>query len=430
MQSKRPLILHVAVFIVVLGFLTIVTPLFAADTEKVLYSFCSSGSNCADGQTPEASLIFDKGGNLYGTTFDGGAYGLGSIFQLTPGSDGAWTEKVLYSFCSATNCADGTNPEGVTFGKAGKLYGITQTGGGYGFGAIYQLASGKGGNWSYKVLYNFDASGADGYYPYTGLIVGATGNLYGVTEWGGTYGDGTVFQLTAGAKGKWMEKTLHSFNDNGKDGYAPFSGLMFDPAGNLYGTTTVGGASGTGCGGHGCGIVFQLTPGAKGKWTEKVLRSFNDNGKDGHDPWAGVVRDAAGNLYGTTSAGGASGCGTVFRLAPGAGGKWTEKVLHSFENDAKDGCGPVAGLTVDTAGNLYGTTFYGGVYADGTVFELIPRTNGKWTEKVVHSFDWSIYVKDGTFPGAGLTSDAKGNLYGTTENGGDYNFGAVFEFTP
>jgi uncharacterized repeat protein (TIGR03803 family) len=428
MQSKRLLTPLVAAFIAVFGFLTITTPLFAASTEKVLYGFCTL-SNCADGQTPEANLIFDAAGNLYGTTFDGGAYSLGSIFQLAPGSGGTWTEKVLYSFCSTTNCADGTNPEGLIFGKDGKLYGITLTGGGYGFGDVFQLAPGKAGTWTEKVLYNFNASGADGYYPYTGLIVGATGNLYGVTEWGGAYGDGTVFQLTEGAKGKWTEKTLHSFNNNGRDGYAPFSGLMFDAAGNLYGTTSVGGASGTGCGGHGCGIVFQLTPGAKGEWTEKVLRSFNDNGKDGYDPWAGVVRDAAGNLYGTTTAGGGSGCGTVFKLAPGVSGKWTEKVLHSFEKDTQDGCVPLAGLIVDKAGNLYGTAYYGGAYNDGAVFELIPRTNG-WTEKVVHSFDWSLYVKDGTFPGAGLTFDAKGNLYGTTENGGDLNSGTVFKITP
>ena len=427
MQSKRPLTLLAAAFIVVVGFLSITTPLFAASTEKVLYGFCAL-SNCADGQTPEANLIFDAAGNLYGTTFDGGAYGLGSIFQLAPGADGTWTEKVLYSFCSVTNCADGTNPEGLTFGKDGKLYGIVQTGGGYGFGAVFQLARSKGDTWSEKVLYNFNAGGADGYYPYTGLIVDATENLYGVTQWGGVYGDGIVFQLTGGPKGKWREKTLHSFN--GKDGYAPFSGLMLDAAGNLYGTTTMGGASGTGCGGHGCEIVFQLTPGAKGKWTEKVLHSFNGKGADGYDPWAGVVRDGAGNLYGTTTAGGASSCGTVFKLAPGVSGKWTEKVLHSFEEDPKDGCVPLAGLIVDAAGNLYGTTFYGGVYSDGTVFKLMPGTNGKWTEQVVHNFNWSIYVKDGTFPGAGLTFDTKGNLYGTTENGGALNFGTVFEITP
>jgi uncharacterized repeat protein (TIGR03803 family) len=429
MQSKRPRILFVAAVTVIFGLLNAASPVFASSKEKVLYSFCSL-SNCADGNTPESNLIFDAAGNLYGTTFDGGAYGLGSVFQLAPGSDGEWTEKVLYSFCSATNCADGTNPEGLVFGKDGKLYGIAQTGGGYGFGAVFQLARGKGGAWSQKVLYNFNASGTDGYYPYTGLVVDAAGSLYGVTEWGGVYGDGTVFQLTEGPKGKWREKTLHSFNQNGKDGYAPFSGLIFDPAGNLYGTTTIGGSSGTGCGGNGCGIVFQLTPGAKGKWTEKLLHSFSDNGKDGYDPWAGVVRDAAGNLYGTTSAGGASSCGTVFKLVPGAGNKWTEKVLHSFEKDPTDGCVPLAGLVIDADGNLYGTTFYGGAFSDGTIFELRPGTNSKWTERVVHDFNWSVYVKDGTFPGAGLTLDTKGNLYGTTENGGNLNYGTVFELTP
>ncbi|MGA8491017.1 MAG: choice-of-anchor tandem repeat GloVer-containing protein [Terriglobales bacterium] len=428
MPSKRPLILLIAVFISVFGFLTVAAPVFAASSEKVLYAFCTL-SNCADGQTPQASLVFDKAGNLYGTTFDGGAYSLGSVFELVRGSGGTWIEKVLYSFCSATNCEDGTNPEGLVSGADGKLYGIAQTGGGDGFGAVFQLTPGKGGTWSYKVLHNFDFSDGDGYYPYS-LIVDATGNLYGVTDWGGAYNSGTVFELTAGAKDKWTEKKLHSFNDNGKDGYAPFGVLMFDADGNLYGTTTRGGASGTGCGGSGCGTVFRLKPGANGKWTEKVLHSFNGNGKDGYDPWGGVVSDAAGNLYGTTNAGGASGCGAVLKVAPAASGKWTEQVLHSFENSSNDGCNPVAGLTVDAAGNLYGTTFYGGLYNDGTIFKLTLGTNGKWREKLVHNFDWSVYVKDGTLPGAGVIFDTKGNLYGTTENGGDYNFGTVFEFTP
>jgi uncharacterized repeat protein (TIGR03803 family) len=428
-QSKRPVLIAVAAFIVVFGFLTTATPVFAVAKEKVLYGFCTL-SNCADGQTPQSSLVFDTAGNLYGTTFDGGAYGLGSIFELERGSGGTWTEKVLYSFCSATNCTDGTNPAGLVFGAAGELYGIAQTGGGYGFGAVFELMSGAGGAWSYKVLHNFDFNNGDGYYPFTGLIIDATGNLYGVTDWGGAYNSGTVFELTPGTEGKWTEKKLHSFNNNGKDGYAPFGGLMFDAAGNLYGTTTRGGTSGTGCGGQGCGIVFQLTPGANGKWTEKVLHNFNSSGTDGYDPWGGVVSDGAGNLYGTTNAGGAFGFGTVFKLAPGASGAWTGKVLHSFQNDGVDGFAPVAGLVVDTAGNLYGTTFYGGLYNDGTIFELIPGSNGTWTEKVVHNFDWSLYVKDGTSPAASLIFDTEGNLYGTTENGGDYNFGAVFEFTP
>ncbi|MFY9742011.1 MAG: choice-of-anchor tandem repeat GloVer-containing protein [Candidatus Sulfotelmatobacter sp.] len=428
-QRKRPLLLPVAGLIVVFGFLTIAAPVFAASNEKVLYGFCTL-SNCADGQTPQSSLVFDAAGNLYGTTFDGGAYGLGSVFELERGPGDTWTEKVLYSFCSATNCVDGTNPEGLVFGAAGKLYGIAQTGGGHGFGAVFELASGEGGTWSYKVLHNFDFNDGDGYYPQTGLIVDAAGSLYGVTDWGGAYNSGTVYQLTAGADGKWTERKLHSFNDNGKDGYAPFGGLMFDAAGNLYGTTTRGGASGTGCGGQGCGIVFQLAPGANGEWAEKVLHSFNGSGTDGYDPWGGVVSDKAGNLYGTTNAGGASGVGTVFELALGVSGGWNGKVLHSFQNDGEDGYAPVAGLIVDTAGSLYGTTFYGGLYNDGTVFELTPGTNGEWTESVVHNFDWSLYIKDGTYPAASLIFDAKGNLYGTTENGGDYNFGAVFALAP
>jgi uncharacterized repeat protein (TIGR03803 family) len=425
MQSKRLLTLLLAVF----GFLTVASPLFAADQEKVLYSFCNV-SNCADGEYPQASLIFDKAGNLYGTTFDGGAYALGSVFELKRGSGGTWTEQVLYSFCSATNCVDGTNPQGLVFGADGNLYGETTTGGGDGFGTVFRLKSGKGGTWTEKVIHNFNFSNGDGYYPYTGLIVDASGDLYGTTEWGGAYNSGTVFELTVGAKGKWTEKRLHSFDDNGKDGYAPLDGLMLDAAGNLYGTTSRGGAPAAGCNGQGCGSAFQLTPGTNGEWTEKVLHSFQANGKDGYDPWGGVVADKAGNLYSTTNAGGDSGCGAVVKLVLGAKGKWTEQVLHSFQNDANDGCNPVVGLTVDAAGNLYGTTFYGGLYNDGTIFKLTLGTKGKWSEKIVHNFDWSLYVKDGTAPAAGLILDTKGNLYGTTENGGNYNFGAVFEMTP
>jgi len=169
---------------------------------------------------------------------------------------------------------------------------------------------------------------------------------------------------------------LYSFNNNGTDGYWPDAGLIFDPAGNLYGTTTAGG---TGCGDSCAGTVFQLTPGKDGKWTETLLHSFNFNGKDGFYPTVGLILDGAGNLYGTTVYGGASGtgcgglgCGTVFELTPGANGKWTEKLLHNFDNNRTDGLYPDNGLLLDTTGNLYGNTGLGGTYAYGTVFEITP----------------------------------------------------------
>src|SRR5271168_748716 len=188
-----------------------------------------------------------------------------------------------------------------------------------------------------------------------------------------------VFVASASAA---TEKVLHRFNTTGNGGYAPYSSLIFDAAGNLYGTTQIGGV-------HGQGTVFKLMPRTGGGWTEKVLHSFNDNGKDGEVPYAGVIFDTAGNLYGTTTAGGADGHGTVFELMPTVSGAWTEKILHSFNTTpGKDGYTPYGGLIFDTAGNLYGTTASGGANIhSGTVFELTPKVSGFWAEKIQHSFN-------------------------------------------
>ncbi len=259
------------------------------------------------------------------------------------------------------------------------------------------------------------------------MIIDAAGNLYGTTEYGGDYscggpGCGTVFELMPTEGGGWTEKKLHNFG-NGTDGVFPLADLNLDVAGNLYGTTYGGG----GLCSYGCGTVFELTPNGNGNWTEKVLHSFNDNGTDGDLPYAGLIFDAAGNLYGTTVAGGSSYAGTVFELTPHGNGNWTEKVLHSFSNVGTDGASPFAGLIFDAAGNLYGTTTYGGNHP-GTVFELTPTGGGDWTEKVLHSF--SNVGTDGAYPYGGLIFDAAGNLYGTTYLGGTYNYGTVFEVTP
>jgi uncharacterized repeat protein (TIGR03803 family) len=323
-------------------------------------------------------------------------------------------------------------------GKSGNLYGTTMSGGAHGSGTVFELVRGSHGAWTEKVLHSFNTVGTDGYYPLCALILDATGKLYGTTQWGGVYNSGEVFRLRPGANGKWTKTTLYSFNDNGSDGYSPYASLIFDHSGNLYGTTALGGASGTGCGGHGCGTAFELSPGSGGKWTETVLHSFMDNGTDGFTPWGSVVLDKSGNLYGTTNAGGSTtagcgngGCGVVFEISPAANGKWTEKVLHNFQDNRLivDGYASTAGLTMDARGRLYGTTYYGGAYNDGTVFELV-RVSNKWTETVLHNFDWSIYVKDGTSPSDSLIFDNAGNLYGTTQDGGDYNNGAVVEIAP
>ncbi len=271
-----------------------------------------------------------------------------------------------------------------------------------------------------KVLHSF-GHGTDGTLPRGGVVLDAAGNLYGTTFEGGIHGVGTAFELSPQADGVWTETVLHSFN--GADGWFPEAGLIFDTAGNLYGTTGLGGI-------HEFGTVFELSPREGGGWAEKVLHSFNENGVDGSLPYASLIFDVAGNLYGTTYYGGIHTCeghycGTVFELSPKDGG-WSEKLLHSFGNGT-DGTLPQSSLAIDAAGNLYGTTYYGGIHAAGVAFELSPREGGGWTETVLHSFGNG---NDGADPQAGMIY-VDGNLYGTTYfGGGEDGFGTVFEITP
>jgi uncharacterized repeat protein (TIGR03803 family) len=429
MPSKKTLTSLAVILVVITGFPTAAVPAFAASKEKVLYSFEDNGGPGV--YQPGAGVIFDAAGNLY-STGAGGTYSGGAVFELSPGAGGAWTETVLYNFCSADNCTDGRMPlAGLIFDAAGNLYGTTAAGGSYnncgynyeGCGTVFQLTPSANGTWTEKVLHSF-GNGTDGQNPYASLIFDA-GNLYGTTLHGGAHGVGTVFELSPGAGGAWTENVLRSFG-TGKDGYGPYGSLVLDAAGSLYGTTSEGGYyHHPGCG-LGCGTVFQLTPGANGTWAFKVLHIFG-NGSDGRNPDAGLVLDAAGNLYGTTANGGSDGYGTIFELKRGTNGKWTEKILRSFGSDA-NGAGPVASLIFDEAGNLYGTTEAGGRYGWGTAFELRRGTNGKWTYNLLHSFG---RFPDGTDPWASLTFDAAGNLYGTTSDGGAYGVGGtVFEITP
>jgi len=385
--------------------------LFAASslavTEQVLHSFNNNGK---DGNSPYAGLIFDKSGNLYGTTLLGGTHDYGTVFELTPKNDGGWTEKILHDF----DGADGYYPQaGVIMDDSGNLYGTTFAGGAHGVGTVYELVP-AGGRWTEKVLHSFSDNGKDGYQSYAGLTFDAAGNLYGTTYFGGTHGYGTVFELSPKTRG-WTETILYSFKGDGKDGYDLYSGVVFDKSGNLYGTTLWGGA-------YNYGTVYQLSRKARGGWSEKVLHNFNDDGTDGYNPYAGVIVDASGNLYGTTIGGTAveNSAGTVYELSPKKGGGWTEKILNNFVDT--DGLTPYGVLIFDSAGNLYGTTYGDG----GTVFELTSK-KGQWTKQVLFSF--SSY-DDGASPYAGLILDGKGNLYGTTYQGGSYYYGTVFEVTP
>jgi uncharacterized repeat protein (TIGR03803 family) len=398
--------------------------------EKVLHSFCSQ-SNCVDGRSPSAGLIFDAAGNLYGTTTNGGTYNYGTVFELTPRGGGNWEGMVLYSFCSQNNCTDGVSPfGGLTFDAAGNLYGATYWGGayynscGFGCGTVFELRPTTGGGWTEQVLHNFGNAG-DGANPEGGLIFDAAGNLYSTTPNGGSYGFGTVFDLAPSGGGNWAETVLYAFCSPGRacpGAFRPVGGVIFDAFGNLYGMTNGGGAYGN------YGTVFEVTPNGSGGWTGMVLHSFG-NGADGFYPQAGLVLDAAGNLYGTTQGGGTYGDGIAFELTPAGGGNWAEKVLYSFCAQPKcaDGAGPFADLIVDATGNLYGTTGNGGTYGYGTVFELSPTAGGGWTEQVLNSFGNGT---DGYGPAAGLLFDASGNLYGTTYDGGLYNEGTVFELSP
>lgn len=388
----------------------------AASNYKVLHSFTG-----ADGQYPVGRLILDVAGNLYGMTFYGGAFGAGAVFELTPGPAGTWTESVLYSFTGGT---DGGAPvwSGLTFDATGNLYGTT-VGGGRGYGVVFELTPNLDGTWTESVLYSF-SGGKDGAAPMTVPVFDQSGNLYGTTTAGGAYGYGTAFMLTPGANGAWTEQVLHSFA-GGSDGLSPWAALVFDTAGYLYGTTRGGGNAACNFEFTGCGTVFQLAPGSY-----RVLHRFT-GGKGGFDPSvSGLVFDTAGNLYGTTEYGGIGdcvyagnpGCGTVFKMTPTADNKWNYEVVYQFRG-GKAGGDPFA-VIFDAAGNLYGTTVEGGLTGCdqecGTVFKLSPGQ-----ETVLHRF--TGFAGN---PGTGLVFDSAGNVYGTASYGGADGAGVVFEMTP
>jgi uncharacterized repeat protein (TIGR03803 family) len=395
---------------------------------KTLYKFTGG----QDGGAPTSGLIFDAAGNLYGTTSSGGIGncigGCGLVFELTPNSNGGWTQSVLYTFCSRTNCADGAVPNaGLIFDQGGNLYGTTNFGGNgaYGWGTVFELERNPNGSWKERVLHRFTGLD-DGGGPHASLISDQVGNLYGTTYSGSKAG--VAFQLLPNADGSWKENVLYRFTGGG-DGAKPAASLIFDQAGDLYGTTEYGGNLSS-CAGAGCGVVFELTPNAGGNWKESVLYQFTGslNGEDGAYPEADLIFDTAGNLYGTTTDG--SGSGVVFKLTRRSDGSWIETVLRRFNQGAGGGY-PHAGLIFDQAGSLYGTTELGGNVNDcdggcGVVFKIALNSKGGWSETVLHYF----VNHSGAYSFAGLISDSAGNLYGTTAGDGRSTFGSVFEVTP
>jgi uncharacterized repeat protein (TIGR03803 family) len=382
--------------------------------EQVLHSFTGG----VDGANPEAGLIMDNSGNLFGTTWAGGRLGDGAVFKLSAATGGGYTESVLYSFMGGP---DGMNPvAGLIMDGAGNLYGTTIMGGGTDKGVVFELSPATGGGYIESVLVSFNgigfSTGSNGGNPEAGLILDSAGNLYGTTYEGDIDNAGLVFELSPSTGGGYTESVLYGFNytySGITDGADVAGGLVMDSSGNLYGTTQAGGT-------HGFGIVFELVPGSGG-YTESILYNFMGL-SDGGGPQATLLMDSAGNLYGTANNGGSFGYGVAFELSPTSGG-YTESVLYSFTGGV-DGAGPWAGLLMDTAGNLYGTTIKGGSHNAGVVFKLSADTSGGYTESVLYSFTGG---GDGGTPQAGLIMDGAGNLYGTTANGGSSNEGVVFK---
>jgi uncharacterized repeat protein (TIGR03803 family) len=407
----------------------------AANSFKTLFSF-----NGANGTWPTDTLTADAQGNLYGTANQGGTHNLGIVFELTPTAQGPWKETILHSFAGGS---DGLVPwAGVVFDSDGNIYGTTTGGGGSsnctsGCGTVFQLKKGAGGAWTEQILYAFSGK-TDGDDP-NGLAIDVQGNLYGTTGFGGssscTDGCGTIFKLMPTTSGPWKKTLLHGFRGGPADGAQPRAAVIFGPQGNLYGTASTGGASG--CYSLGCGAVFELKPAANGSWSYNVIYFFGV-APDGFLPAGEFVFDKQGNLYGATGSGGGTatscpdyGCGTVFELAPQNNGTWTESVLYRFQG-GNDGGNPYAPVVISSEGNIYVATNAGGHpqtcggYGCGTIEELTLSGSGTWTGNVLVHFGAS----PGLTPYAGLTSDANGNLYGTTNQGGNTGNGLVFEYTP
>jgi uncharacterized repeat protein (TIGR03803 family) len=373
----------------------------------------------------------------------------------------AQSEKIIYSFSGGT---DGILPAGgLVLDSNGNLYGVTESGGANAAGTVFELSPSNSGIWTKTLLYSFDPVHGDVYYPVSNLVFDAKGNLYGMSWQGGSQHAGGIFEVSPGSNGTWNEKIIYSFA-GGIDMISGQSLLTIDGAGNLFGYLYAQ-----------YGSIFELEAGSNGTWTEKILHTFS-GGNDGSVQYGAQLSvDSSGNLYGQASSG-PHDFGIVFNLVRGANGSWTEKILHTFRGGAdgsagvgspilrdangnlfgastwnvfelvpgsngtwaekvlytftggNDGAYPESGLTMDASGNLYGTTNEGGVHR-GTVFELTPATNGTWTESILHRF--TPTGGDGVYPfSLTLARDKQGNLYGTTLSGGTSNFGVVFEVTP
>jgi uncharacterized repeat protein (TIGR03803 family) len=367
-----------------------------------------------DGSRPEADLIFDAAGDLFGTTGFGGPSGFGTVFEIANNGGGYASAPTTIGSFTGT---DGKHPfADLITDAAGDLFGTTYGGGANRSGTVFEIAN-TGGGYASAPTTLVTFSGADGKNPECGLITDAAGDLFGTTLGGGPNGDGTVFEIAKTQDGyASAPTTLVSFDfTNGEN---PAAGLIADSAGDLFGTTVGGGANGN------FGTVFEIVKTTDGYASAPTtLVSFT--GHDGYGPVGGLMVDTAGDLFGTTYGGGANGYGTVFEIAKTADGyASTPTTLVSFTSS--DGAGPQGSLIIDAAGDLFGTTYRGGTDGYGTVFEIAKTYTGYASAPTTLV---NFTVANGAYPDGALATDAAGNLYGTTVYGGKHNEGTVFEIT-
>jgi uncharacterized repeat protein (TIGR03803 family) len=366
-----------------------------AQSFKVVHDFTGTD----DGANPLNGLMLSSSGVMYGTTNSGGAYDNGAVFSFTGGK--------LTRIHSFEGGKDGAEPRSFLIqDKAGNLYGTTFAGGGYGDGTVYRITG-----TTETVIYRFGSHLHDGSGPEGGLVMDSAGNLYGTTTKGGSSGDGTVFMLVRSASGTWTEKILHNFTAE-PDGSAPVAGITLDSSGNLYGTTSEGGAAGY-------GMVFELKKASS--WAETIVHSF-ENLDDGATPYAGLIPGPSGSLFGAATDGGTQGGGTVFRLTSSAG-KWNFSVLTSIPGWGISGS--FRNLMFDGTNTIYATTHCDGAHNSGTVYKLA-LINGKWVYTLLYTFTGG---DDGKFVFSNLVLMG-GKLYGTSNIGGTLGKGIIFEVTP